>query len=167
MIKKLNAFLMIVCLLPLSTLANTEKPNPIFNNILPYAELSNAIYQEKSLLQNVIDTLKFTLLDVQNTLNTEITYALLDQPKQKQHVIVVRGTSNVENVIVDMDFKLVPDGITSVNIHQGFLQASLPIFSKLKTVQPVLIPSLFHGSLRGVAIHARSHDAHLCIPEKF
>jgi len=125
--------IVLVCLLPLSVgMASEEKAAAIFSKVLPFAELSHAIYEEKSIFKDVANLQKLKLDEVNNISGVEVSYAVLTDSVKKQHIVTVRGTANVENAIVDMDIRLIDDEQTGVRLHQGFLGASTPIFKKLK-----------------------------------
>lgn len=126
--------ILFVLFIPFSVgVANEEKATTIFSKVLPFAELSNAIYDEKSVFKGVVDQHDLKLSDVNNIPDVEVAYALLTDSVKKQHIVVVRGTANVENAIVDMNIRLIADKQTGVRLHQGFLEASIPIFKKLKS----------------------------------
>ena len=125
--------ILLVCLTSFSIgVASEEKTASVFSTALPFAELSNAIYEEKSIFSDVSKLQKLTLNEVNNVSGVEVSYALLTNLEEKQHIVVVRGTANVENAIVDMNIRLIDDEQTGIRLHQGFLEASIPIFQKLK-----------------------------------
>jgi len=130
----LNLFLILLAVyLPISsTHADDTKSAAIFTKVLPFAELANAIYEEKNLLVNIAQQHELKLNDVDNIAGVEVSYALLTDVLKKQHVVVIRGTANVENAIADMDIKLLKDAQSGVLLHQGFLSASTPILQKLE-----------------------------------
>lgn len=102
-----------------------------FAQLLPYALLSNAIYKDASAVKRVAtkNNLDFELL--KTIPGIKITYAILKQISDERKVIVIRGTANAENAAVDMDFKLIPDKLSDVSLHQGFKDASTAIFQKV------------------------------------
>ena len=70
----------------------------------------------------------------------------------RQQVIAVRGTSNVENVIVDAAFVLVPDEITGIDIHQGFLLSARDIYQQIRSeIKPGYTVNTIGHSLGGAA----------------
>ena len=113
--------------------ADEKKLAGLFSKALPFAELSNAIYEEKNSLEEVVHRRNLKLNKLDNISGVEVSYALLTDVIKKQHIVVVRGTANVENALADMDVKLIEDPQTGIRLHQGFLQAATPIFSKLKS----------------------------------
>lgn len=113
--------------------ADEKKLVEFFSKNLPFAELSNAIYDEKNILEAVVRKRGLKLNKIANVSGVEVSYALVTDPVKKRYIIVVRGTANVENAIVDMDVKLIEDQQTGIRLHQGFLKASKPIFNQLRT----------------------------------
>jgi len=113
--------------------ASEEAPSSIFSQALPFAEFANAIYEEEHVLKDVTKRHKLEVNQLSNIVGVEVSYALLTDSMKKQHIVVVRGTANVENAMVDMNIKLVDDKQTGVRLHQGFLEASTTIFHKLQS----------------------------------
>lgn len=112
--------------------ANDDKATKLFSEIVLYAELANAIYEDKNVLQQVVGEHQLSLNAVNNVPVVEVSYALLTDTAKKLNIVVVRGTANVENAIVDMDLKLIADKQTDIRLHKGFLQAATPIFQELQ-----------------------------------
>ena len=140
--RKVSYFLLIVALSvcagsAVSVVNAAENNARLFSQMLPYAALSNAIYEDQQALDRVAVTNGFKLESFENIPGIEITYAILshaglDATTSRQKIVVIRGTANAENALVDMDFKLVPDSLSGVGIHQGFKQASIPIYNQIK-----------------------------------
>ena len=111
----------------------SEKSTDLFSQVLPYASLSNAIYADLKAVKRVAEENNLEVELLETIPGIEISYAVLKQQSKNWKIIVIRGTANAENAAVDMDFKLVPDELSGISIHQGFKEATTPIFQKLKT----------------------------------
>ena len=62
-----------------------------------------------------------------------VSYFLATDDVNKQQSLSVRGTSNVENAMVDVAFQLLPNKHTGINLHQGCAQSADYIYEKVKT----------------------------------
>jgi pimeloyl-ACP methyl ester carboxylesterase len=81
-----------------------------------------------------------------------VVYALATNDKTRQHIVVVRGTSNAENVMVDAAFVLVKDPLTDIDIHQGFLLSARDIYQQiLPEIKPGYTINTIGHSLGGAA----------------
>ena len=63
-------------------------------------------------------------------------YVEIDDAKKRQWV-VVRGTSNLENVKLDMDYNKVVDGRLQIPLHKGFADTALQVY---RFAKPLLKP---------------------------
>lgn len=128
-----NSFLLII-LLGISTLvAGAEAPN--FTSIKHYGQLASAAYAGKSKAHEVCEKQGYQLTHFGTASGVEVGYFLATDDARKTQVIAVRGTANVENVMVDVDFKLMLDEHTSNMLHTGFAQSSAAIY---KIIKPML-----------------------------
>lgn len=108
-----------------------------FNRIRQYAELANATYGDEDLAASAAQQLDFQLERYKTIPKMEVNYFLITNHKEKQHILSIRGTANLQNVLVDIKLKLQPDSISGIWLHSGFAQAATAIF---KDVQPFLRP---------------------------
>ena len=146
--------------------SSEENSSEIFLHALPYAELSAAIYNGKSSLIKAANEHKLKLTQFNRITNLEIAFAILKNTNTKEYIIVIRGTSNSENAIVDMDIKLVPDDLTGIVAHQGFLQASTTIYQYLvnKLEKDYLVSTTGHSlggavaMLLAMQMHANGYE---------
>jgi pimeloyl-ACP methyl ester carboxylesterase len=77
-------------------------------------------------------------LDLFHTIaDTQLSFFLATSEAQKVQVVSVRGTSNVENAMVDIALRLLADDKTGSRLHQGFAYAARQIYARL---QPRLNP---------------------------
>lgn len=106
-----------------------------FTLIQKYARFAGAAYQDKSSMQDICVKYGYTLNQVKTIAGVEVFYFMATNPKTKTIMISVRGTSNIENALVDVDLKLVPDQYTGIKLHNGFSQSAQAIF---KEIQPTL-----------------------------
>ena len=110
--------------------------NPVnFLEISEYASLANASYQTESEIRKLTASSNYRLSLYSNIPEIQISYFLLTDKVAKTQIIAVRGTSNIENAIVDVSLQLMLDKHAGVRLHSGFSQAAQAIYAE---VQPQL-----------------------------
>jgi len=109
-----------------------------FSRWLEAAKIAQVSYQSKQEIEIELNRQGYTLKRFQQIPGYSVAYIYAVNAERRQALITVRGTSNVENAVVDAAFVLVPDKITGVDIHQGFLLSARDIYMQLK---PELDPS--------------------------
>lgn len=102
-----------------------------FSHWLYAAYIAEATYQTKEDITEVLDTLGYKIKLFKQIDGFSVAYVLATNEVTKQHIIAVRGTSNIENAIVDAAFVLVPDKLSGIDIHQGFLLSARDIYQQL------------------------------------
>ncbi|VAX01975.1 Lipase family protein [hydrothermal vent metagenome] len=133
---KYSAFLIFLILTFASSKANAlvqaNKNIVDFKNIKEYANLANAAYKNLTNLNNT-KTFKRNLLTHHSTIpEIKISYFLTTNNKIKTQNIAVRGTTNIENTLVNLSLKLTLDKHTGVYLHKGFLHAAQEIYNEIK-----------------------------------
>lgn len=107
-----------------------------FAHWLDYAYIADASYQSSETMTQVLKQLGYKATLQKQIEGFSVGFVLATNDETQKQIIAVRGTSNVENMIVDAAFVLVPDKISGISIHQGFLLAATDIYqqvhSKLK-----------------------------------
>jgi hypothetical protein len=101
-----------------------------FSHWLYAAYIAEATYQTKEDITEVLDTLGYKIKLFKQIDGFSVAYVLATNEVTKQHIIAVRGTSNIENAIVDAAFVLVPDKLSGIDIHQGFFLSARDIYQQ-------------------------------------
>lgn len=112
----------------------TEKD---FAHWLDAAKIAQATYESDEILGEELSRQGYTVTKIQQIPGLEVSYVLATNDEAKKQLLAVRGTANIKNAIVDSAFVLVPDELTGIDIHQGFLLSSRDIYQQLK---PLLKP---------------------------
>ncbi len=133
---KNNTYLILLLLALFSNkvyaLASPDK-NPInFQDIQKYAKLADAAYKNLAKLRNTKLLKHYSLTHHSTIPEIKVSYFLTTDDKTKTQNIVVRGTTNIENTIVNLALKLTFDKHTGVYLHKGFLHAAQAIYTELK-----------------------------------
>lgn len=118
-----------------------------FKDIKKYANLANAAYKTVNNLRKT-RFVKYQSLTHHNLIpKIGISYFLTTNEATKTQIIAVRGTSNIENTLIDLSLKLILDKQTGVRLHEGFLQAAQAIYTDIK-------PQLKEGYLINTTGHS-------------
>ena len=129
----ITLFLLVILTTGKAFSTTESSPNSInFSVIKEYAGFSNATYKTETQIREFSSLKKYTLTHYSNIPEIEISYFLATNDTAKTQIIAVRGTSNIENAIVDIALKLTPDKLAGVRIHNGFSQAAQAIYKEIK-----------------------------------
>lgn len=120
-------------LLTRSAVAETGNEADRFKMLHQYALIADSAYQDKTSIEKVLAAQGYTLTDHGQLPGYAVSYFLATNDAEKQQIISVRGTSNVENAMVDVAFQLLPNKHTGIKLHQGFAQSADYIYDKVKT----------------------------------
>jgi len=108
-----------------------------FAHWLDAAYIAEATYQSRDDIEKVLQAQGYSIKRYQQIEGFSVAYVLATNDANRQQILAVRGTSNVENAIVDAAFVLVPDNLSGIDIHQGFLLSARDIYQQ---VQPEINP---------------------------
>lgn len=108
-----------------------------FTHWLNAAYIAEATYESDEDIAEALKLQGYKIKRLQKIEGFSVAYVLATNEKTKQHVLAVRGTSNIENAIVDAAFVLMPDKLSGIDIHQGFLLSARDIYQQ---VQPEINP---------------------------
>jgi triacylglycerol lipase len=103
-----------------------------FSSLVKYAQFAAAAYGDVAGFKRTCDTYHFKFSDTGANITDKVRYFIATNDEEKTQLIAVRGTSNVENAVVDIDYVLTPDEILDIELHKGFAQSSQSIYQELK-----------------------------------
>ena len=122
--------LTLLCVIP--TLSANELESVDFTEIHTQAIFSNAAYQSESKIRALVESGNYTLTLYHTIPDIQISFFLATNELTKTQIISVRGTSNIENAMVDISLKLMVDKNTGVRLHEGFSFAAKQVYAELK-----------------------------------
>jgi hypothetical protein len=105
---------------------------PDFTAIKQSALLADAAYSDKAAIQATLSELKLPLLKIAELPGSEVSYFLTQTSQNNTQMIAVRGTANLQNVMVDLDVNLKLDEKLGIQVHQGFADAATAVYNDLK-----------------------------------
>lgn len=114
----------------------TQPRVPIdFALALQYAQRAALVYESDAVIKQKSPAGTTVSFMVETTKGVK-AYVETDDAKKVQWV-VVRGTSNLDNVKLDMDYNKVVDGRLQIPLHKGFADTALQVYAFVK---PLLRP---------------------------
>lgn len=123
-----------------------------FSHWLNAAYIAEATYQSTADLTDVLNKQGYKITLQQQIEGYSVGFVLATNDSIKQHILAVRGTSNVENAVVDAAFVLVPDKLSGIDIHQGFLLSARDIYQQIQDkINPQYKINTIGHSLGGAA----------------
>ena len=138
-------FILLFASFSLSVFASAD-----FNVIQLNAKLSSLAYLPQSQVSEELDNMGHALQRYNELPVTQVSY-FLSEIKGKQF-LVVRGTSNLENVLLDLDIQLKADVRTGIQLHQGFAAAARAIYLDAKPLLSKSKPIYTTGHSLGGAV---------------
>ncbi len=99
-----------------------------FGEYKQYALLANSAYQNREKIDQVVKKDGWVVSHYEIIPGIEVLYYLATNKKNHEQVIVVRGTANVENAMVDAAHKLLPNSTLNIQLHEGFELAAKNIY---------------------------------------
>jgi|GEM_PF-512939 len=130
---KLANLLVAISLLVTSTILPAKESESVdFVLLQEQALLANAAYQTEDQARALAAANNYRLDFYQTIANLQIAFFLATNEADKTQVISIRGTSNIENAMVDVYLQLVEDRKTGLRLHHGFSLAARKIYAKLK-----------------------------------
>lgn len=115
-------------------LADDSNKNSInFTQLYKYASLSREVYQPLPVI-NQYASLKDYAITHSNSLDGfMVSYFIATNDKTKTQIVSIRGTSNVENALVNLALQFTLDAHTNIRLHNGFSQTALAIYQEIKS----------------------------------
>jgi len=102
-----------------------------FSHWLAAAKIADATYKSKQQIEDALRSQGYALNLYKQLDGYMLAYVVATNNKTRQHIIAIRGTSNIENVMVNAAFVLMADDITGISIHQGFLLSARDIYQQI------------------------------------
>ena len=130
---RLKIYFLTLLLISISAaLSASEADSVDFIEILKQAGFSSAAYQPEDEIRAFLETRNYTLTRYKTDPGIQVSFFLATNEQTKTQVVSVRGTSNIENAMVDILLKLKVDQITGIKLHEGFSLAARRVYAELK-----------------------------------
>ena len=111
----------------------TDLQSNVFGEILENAQLSNAAYSNRSTVQKTAAEYGYTLNHFASLSKLNVSYYVVTNDEKQTQLVVVRGTSNAENALVDIAIQLINNDDFGIRLHNGFAVSAEGIYNDIKT----------------------------------
>ena len=112
--------------------ASTTPADARFKTLYDFALVADAAYRGQAEIENILAAQNYTLTARGELPGYGVSYLLATSDSMRQQILAVRGTSNVENALVDVAFQLLPNEHTGIKLHQGFALSADYIYEKVR-----------------------------------
>jgi len=113
--------------------ADNGPTNDSFSDYKHFAVLSEVAYHNKSKIKQTAEKLGWLVSHYRIIPDIEVLYYILSNHEKRSQVLVVRGTANAENALIDAAHKLIPNSALGIKLHEGFALAAGEIYAVAKT----------------------------------
>jgi len=129
-----NRFFVLIAVLLLPGFYSLVKADQTidFKAIQQQAVLANAAYQTENDVRDMRLTGDYELTFYHIITDIQIGFFLITDHVSKTQIVSVRGTSNIENAMVDVSIKLITDETTNLSLHNGFAYAAREVYNAVK-----------------------------------
>lgn len=134
MLKLTDIVLALTLLGAIPALSANEPESVNFKEIHQQAIFANAAYQPEGTVRELVEAGNYSLTLYRTIPDIQISFFLATNELTKTQIISVRGTSNIENAMVDISLKLRVDENTGVRLHEGFSLAAKQVYKELKSL---------------------------------
>lgn len=100
-----------------------------FSNLKEKSLLSAISYSKAGSVASKLDALEYKLIRHSVIPSIQVAYYLADN--KKEQLLAFRGTSNLENVLVDLDVSFVLDSRLNIMLHKGFMESALTAYQQI------------------------------------
>jgi triacylglycerol lipase len=104
----------------------------LFSFLLRYAKLAHAAYQDEDHMKQISKEQGLIFAGAGTLEIEKVGYFIGTDPATKSMIISVRGTSNLDNAFVDLNYTLRADNHTGIQLHTGFLQSAANLYREIK-----------------------------------
>ena len=102
-----------------------------FTAFLRYAEFAAAAYGDVDGFKRVCESHNFEFTNTGANISDKVRYFIATNDRNKSHIVAVRGTANMENALLDIEFELTPDKVLGIELHKGFADSSQNLYGEL------------------------------------
>jgi triacylglycerol lipase len=103
-----------------------------FSQLLEYAALSSAAYQDRQSIEKLLEQRGEILTEHGNIPSYHVSYFLATNMRNKTQLLSIRGTSNVVNALTDIALQQLKDQHTGIPLHQGFALSARDIYAQIR-----------------------------------
>ena len=132
LLKLTNFFIALMLIFISAKLTADELDSVNFAVLHQHAIFARAVYQSEDNVRVLIESSNYSLTLFHTIPGTQISFLLATNKLTRTQIIAVRGTTNIENAMIDISLKLVLDQKTGIRLHDGFSFAAKQVYAELK-----------------------------------
>lgn len=102
-----------------------------FDQLQEKAYMAAAVYESNRYIQNFFIR-KYDQVIIHDIPEIEVKLVLLKNHEKKQQIIIIRGTSNLKNAIIDLEYYKTDDSLLNIRLHNGFQRATRQTLKELE-----------------------------------
>lgn len=129
--------LTLALILPGMALSASDPDSIDFVTLYQQAGFAGAAYGSEAGTREFVESQDYRVTLRKTDARSQVSYFLATNETARTHIISIRGTSNIENAMLDLAFKLRLDPTTGIYFHDGFTFAAERVYDELK---PLLNP---------------------------
>jgi hypothetical protein len=137
LMKSVRLYLSITFLCLSAALPASGQAGVNFSEISEMARFADAAYRSEAEIQAAVEASDYKLVLYQTIAEIQVAFFLATNELTKTQLISIRGTSNIENTMVNISLKLTLNKDFGVSLHKGFAYSAKQIYAELK---PFLVP---------------------------
>jgi triacylglycerol lipase len=104
-----------------------------FNTVSKFAHFANAAYQNNDDIKEISQEYGYKLNKSEVLDRVYVKYFLATNDSTRTQIIAIRGTSNLENALSDINIKMQFDKRTRIYLHSGFAEAAGSIYGHISS----------------------------------
>ena len=134
-IGKTTVFLFVLLaavVLPRTLVAAAGTDTERFKTLYDYALIADAAYGDPDAVEALLAARGYALSARGELPGYGVRFFLATNASTQEQILAVRGTSNLENAMVDVAFQLLPNEHTGIRLHQGFALSADYIYDKVR-----------------------------------
>ena len=135
--KPVRTFLTITLFCLSTTLQANDQSIVNFTEIREQAMFADAAYRSESKIRALAESSDYELTLFHMIPGIQVAFFLATNGVTETQIISIRGTSNIENAMVDVSLKLSVDAKTGASLHEGFAYSAKQVYAEL---MPLLKP---------------------------
>ena len=120
----------LIIFLYISLNASLSLASPDFKLIQNHALLANGTYLENAQLLPVLEQQSRVLIHQATFVDSQVSFYL--SANEELQTIAIRGTANLQNVMVNLNLALQTDASLGISLHQGFAKAARDVYEEVK-----------------------------------
>lgn len=130
-----------------TSIIHPEKDTIQFENIDKYVHMAETVYFSDLVIKQEFGN--YDQLIIQNIPLIEGKYFVVKDNEKKQQIITVRGTTSIENAILDLQYVKERSPEVDMLLHSGFYEASLIVYHQIVNSNSAILSPEYETILVG------------------